>query len=63
MCSQGKIFPPIIQAMQYDLLIPGNWEIIYGKKIMLDVMKKHQTNVIVANMFDEKDKEPLFPPY
>src|SRR5690606_22306943 len=30
--SQGKIFPSIIQAMHYDLLIPGNWEVIYGKQ-------------------------------
>lgn len=44
--SEGKIFPPIIQQMNYDLLIPGNWEVIYGKKIMLDVMKKYKTNVI-----------------
>ena len=61
--SEGKIFPPIIQQMNYDLLIPGNWEVIYGKKIMLDVMKKYKTNVIVANMFDEKDQQPIFPPY
>ena len=61
--SKGKIFPPIIQQMNYDLLIPGNWEVIYGKKIMLDVMKKYKTNVIVANMFDEKDQQPIFPPY
>ena len=28
--SEGKIFPSLIQAMNYDLLIPGNWEVIYG---------------------------------
>jgi S-sulfosulfanyl-L-cysteine sulfohydrolase len=27
--SQGKIFPSIVKAMNYDLLIPGNWEVIY----------------------------------
>lgn len=63
MYSKGKIFPSIIQAMNYDLLIPGNWEVIYGKNIMMDVMKAYKTNIIVANMFDDKTNEPLFPPY
>ena len=31
--SEGKIFPALIQQMNYDLLIPGNWEVIYGKKV------------------------------
>ncbi|AEA45001.1 bifunctional metallophosphatase/5'-nucleotidase [Fluviicola taffensis] len=61
--SQGKIFPPIIQAMNYDLLIPGNWEVIYGKRIMMEVMGKYKTNVIAANMFHAEGNDPLFPPY
>lgn len=62
--SEGKIFPSIIRAMNYDLLIPGNWEVIYGKKIMLDVMRNYDTQVIAANMFeDDVQKNSLFPPY
>lgn len=61
--SQGKIFPSIVQAMNYDLLIPGNWEVVYGKQIMLEVMNSYKTNVIVANMFDEETSSALFPPY
>ena len=61
--SEGKIFPPIVQKMNYDLLIPGNWEVIYGKEVMMNLMQNYKTNVIVANMFHETDEKPLFPPY
>lgn len=63
MLSQGHIFPSLIRAMNYDLLIPGNWEVIYGKKHMMDVMEDYNTNVIVANMFHEENDERIFPPY
>ena len=61
--SDGKIFPELVQAMNYDLLIPGNWEVIYGKQVMLDVMNGYKTNVIVSNMYHEADEKPIFPPY
>lgn len=61
--SQGRIFPPIVQAMNYDLLIPGNWEVVYGKEMMMELMNGYHTNVIAANMFDEATGEPLFPPF
>ena len=31
--TTGKAFVPILNAMNYDLYLPGNWEVIYGKKI------------------------------
>src|SRR5690606_23110908 len=61
--SEGKIFHSFIQQMNYDLLIPGNWEVIYGKQVMLDVMNGYKTNVIVSNMYHEADEKPIFPPY
>lgn len=61
--SQGRIFPPLIRAMEYDLIIPGNWEVIYGKDMMMEVMEGYKTNVIVANMFHESNDAPIFPPY
>lgn len=36
--SKGKIFPDIVRQMNYDLLLPGNWEVVYGKEIMMEVM-------------------------
>lgn len=61
--SQGKTFPPIVKAMNYDLLIPGNWEVIYGKQIMMEVMNSYHTPVIAANMLDDTTYSSLFPPW
>jgi S-sulfosulfanyl-L-cysteine sulfohydrolase len=61
--SQGKIFPSIVKAMNYDLLIPGNWEVIYGKQVMMDVMNGYKSQVIAANMLHDTTDNLLFPPY
>ncbi|HET8839544.1 MAG TPA: bifunctional metallophosphatase/5'-nucleotidase [Flavobacteriaceae bacterium] len=61
--SEGKIFPEIIKAMDYDLLVPGNWEVVYGKKSMLEILNGFDTPVIAQNMFHEKTGEALFPPF
>lgn len=61
--SQGRIFPEIVKAMQYDLLIPGNWEVVYGKQIMMELMYHYNTPVIAANMYDDTTQQSLFAPY
>ncbi|WP_228235679.1 bifunctional metallophosphatase/5'-nucleotidase [Allomuricauda sp. M10] len=61
--SRGKAFAPIIKAMGYDFLIPGNWEVVYGKQTMMDVLQHYDTPVISANMYDEASGETLFPQY
>lgn len=61
--SKGSIFPEIIKNMEYDVIIPGNWEVVYGKEIMLDVMNSYDTQVVAHNMFHEETEKPLFPPY
>ncbi|GGW73678.1 5'-nucleotidase [Winogradskyella epiphytica] len=59
--SEGKVMPDIIKNMGYDLIIPGNWEVVYGKDIMMEVMTGYDTEVIVQNMYHEEDEKPLFP--
>lgn len=59
--SEGKIMSKIIKNMGYDVIIPGNWEVVYGKDIMLNVMKGYDTQVIVQNMYHDANDEPLFP--
>jgi 5'-nucleotidase len=61
--SNGGIFPEIIRKMNYDLLIPGNWEVVYGKESMLSVLNSYETPVIAQNMYHEQDGKRLFPPY
>ncbi|NEN24266.1 bifunctional metallophosphatase/5'-nucleotidase [Cryomorpha ignava] len=61
--SQGKVMPDVVKNMGYDVIIPGNWEVVYGKDIMMDLMKGYDTQVIVQNMYHDEDEEPLFPAY
>jgi len=61
--SHGQAFAPIIKTMGYDFLIPGNWEVVYGKKTMMDVLTQYDTPVISANMYHEATGESLFPQY
>ena len=30
--TTGQAITPILNAMGYDLYLPGNWEVVYGKK-------------------------------
>ncbi|TYB74291.1 bifunctional metallophosphatase/5'-nucleotidase [Bizionia myxarmorum] len=61
--SEGRVMSNIIKNMGYDVIIPGNWEVVYGKDIMMEVMTDFDTDVIVQNMYHEDGKEPLFPSY
>ncbi|TNE27344.1 MAG: bifunctional metallophosphatase/5'-nucleotidase [Bacteroidetes bacterium] len=61
--SEGNAFGPIVKAMGYDFIIPGNWEVVYGKQQMTDVLESYETPVISANMYHHESRDPLFPPY
>ncbi|MUP45634.1 bifunctional metallophosphatase/5'-nucleotidase [Gramella sp. BOM4] len=61
--SKARQMPEIIRNMGYDVIIPGNWEVVYGKEVMLEVMNSYDTQVIAQNMYHENGKGALFPPY
>ncbi len=61
--SKGQVMPDIIKNMGYDVIIPGNWEVVYGKDIMMGIMKDYDTDVIIQNMHHDQSEEPLFPAY
>lgn len=61
--SEGEVMVDVIKNMGYDVLIPGNWEVIYGKHKMLDLYERFETPTIVQNMFHEKTNENLYPSY
>ncbi len=63
MLSQGGVFPEIVKQMKYDLMMPGNWEVVYGKDRMMEVMNEYDTDVIAQNMYHDDTGESLFPPY
>ncbi len=61
--SEGEVMADLIKNMGYDLLVPGNWEVIYGKQRMLEVYKKFETPTIVQNMRHDNSDENLYPSY
>ena len=61
--SEGKVMTEIIKRMGYDVIIPGNWEVVYGKKNMMEIMQGYNTQVIAQNMYHDETKERLFSPY
>jgi sulfur-oxidizing protein SoxB len=63
--TQGRALMPLINKINYDLVLPGNWEVVYGKRMLLNDMNGYAAAKVCANMFnnDDLDHETLFPPY
>jgi 2',3'-cyclic-nucleotide 2'-phosphodiesterase (5'-nucleotidase family) len=65
--TTGKAIVPILNALNYDLYIPGNWEVIYYKDAMQKLMGALNAPKICTNMFhdagDGKRGELIFQPY
>jgi 2',3'-cyclic-nucleotide 2'-phosphodiesterase (5'-nucleotidase family) len=65
--SKGQAIIPLINNIGYDLVLPGNWEVVYGKQMMQKDLAGYDAQKICANMFhDTKDKlngKFLYQPY
>lgn len=65
--TTGKAFVPVLNAMNYDLYLPGNWEVIYGKRNMQTLMGSLNAPKICTNMYHDlgegKRGELIFRPY
>jgi sulfur-oxidizing protein SoxB len=65
--TTGRAMLPILNALQYDLYLPGNWEVIYAKKNMQTLLGALNAPKVCANMYhdlgDNKKGELIFPPY
>lgn len=65
--TTGEAMVPILNALNYDLYIPGNWEVIYYKRAMQKLMGSLNAPKICTNMFhdlgDGKRGELIFQPY
>lgn len=65
--TTGKAISPILNALGYDLYLPGNWEVVYYKKNMQTLLGGLDAPKVCANMFHDagegKKGELVFPPY
>lgn len=65
--TTGKVMVPILNALGYDLYLPGNWEVIYYKKAMQTLLGSLNAPKVCANMYHDlgegKKGELIFPPY
>lgn len=65
--TEGKGIVPLVNNIGYDLILPGNWEVVYGKQAMWKDLGGYNSAKICANMFhdttDEFKNELIFPPY
>ncbi len=65
--TTGEAMVPILNALDYDLYLPGNWEVIYYKKTMQHLLGSLTAPKVCANMYHDlgegKKGELIFPPY
>ncbi len=65
--TEGEALIPIFNDLNYDLMLPGNWEVVYKKKKMLYDMGHTNAAKICANMWhktnDSDNGELVYPPY
>jgi sulfur-oxidizing protein SoxB len=65
--TEGKAIIPLMNNIGYDIMLPGNWEVVYGKEMMMKDMFAYSGVKVCANMFHdtkgEQQGELIFPPY
>lgn len=61
--TEGEALIPLLNEFRYDLILPGNWEVVYKKHKMLYDMGHAHAAKICANMWDTDTNELIFPPY
>jgi sulfur-oxidizing protein SoxB len=65
--TTGKALVPVLNQLGYDLYLPGNWEVIYGKRNMQTLLGALDAPKICANMYHDlgegKRGELIFLPY
>lgn len=65
--SEGRAIIPLMNNIGYDIMLPGNWEVVYGKEMMMKDMFAYDGVKVCANMFhdtnDDMKGDLIFPPY
>lgn len=65
--TSGEAFVPLLNALPYDLYLPGNWEVVYQKKNMQTLLGSLYAPKVCTNMCHDlgsgKKGEFIFQPY
>lgn len=65
--SKGASIVPLINNIGYDLVLPGNWEVAYGKEMMWKDLGAYNAQKICANMYHDTNDafkgDLIFQPY
>lgn len=65
--SEGRAIVGLMNNINYDLMLPGNWEVVYGKENMMLDLGGYSAQKICANMYhdsnDEMNGDMMFQPY
>lgn len=61
--TEGRALIPALNALGLDLAIPGNWEVVYGKRAMLDRTGSTRHPWVAANVRDAETHDRIFAPY
>ena len=61
--NEKHIWAEVLNYMNYDVVTMGNHDIETGHNVYDRIVKEIKAQVIVANLINEKTKEPYFKPY
>ncbi len=61
--NEKHIWTEILNYMNYDVVTMGNHDIETGHNVYDKIVKEIKAQVVVANLINEKTKEPYFKPY
>jgi 2',3'-cyclic-nucleotide 2'-phosphodiesterase (5'-nucleotidase family) len=63
--SRGQAIIPLVNRLGYDLMLPGNWEVAYGKQMLIRNLSGYSAAKVCANMFHtgEEGTKLIFAPY
>ena len=61
--DKGVSTVKIMNAIGYDVMAPGNWEFVYSKEHLLDLVKQSNFPVVAFNVTDKDWDEPVVQQY
>lgn len=59
--TQGQNMVEPVVALGYDMVVPGNWEVIYGKGQLLKPLSSFKATTVAENMYHADTMKPMFP--